>query len=81
MKSSQSSWRLLHSSKLTVKISSIFMAFLENMNFRQKKIEFVRSFFGRIVCLKKHYDFVWPLVYVATLKFLPSCKLTYAAGE
>ena len=35
MKSSQLIWRLLHSVKLTVKISSIFVAFLENMNFKK----------------------------------------------
>ena len=29
-------WRLLHSIKATVKISSIFVAFLENMNFTYK---------------------------------------------
>ena len=33
MKSSPSIWHLLHNVKLTVKISSIFVAFLENMNF------------------------------------------------
>ena len=33
MKSSQSIWQLIHTVKLTVKISSIFVAFLENMNF------------------------------------------------
>ena len=32
MKSSQSIWNLLHNVKLMVKISSIFVAFLENMN-------------------------------------------------
>ena len=32
-KSSPSIWRLLHNFKSTVKISSIFVAFLENMNF------------------------------------------------
>ena len=32
-KSSQSIWHLLHKDKSTVKISSIFVAFLENMNF------------------------------------------------
>ena len=34
MKSLLSIWRLLHSVKSTVKISSIFVAFLENMNFK-----------------------------------------------
>ena len=34
MKSSPSIWHLLHSVKSTVKISSIFVAFLENMNFK-----------------------------------------------
>ena len=34
MKSSLSIWHLLHSVKSTVKISSIFVAFLENMNFK-----------------------------------------------
>ena len=33
-----------------------------------KQKEFVRSFFGRIVGLKKHYDFVWPLVRQHTWK-------------
>ena len=33
MKSSVSIWHLLHSVKSTVKISSIFVAFLENMNY------------------------------------------------
>ena len=33
MKSSQSIWRLLHNVKLMVKILSIFVVFLENMNF------------------------------------------------
>ena len=32
-KSSPTIWHLLHNVKLTVKISSIFVAFLENMNF------------------------------------------------
>ena len=32
MKSSPSIWHLLHNVKLTVKILSIFVAFLENMN-------------------------------------------------
>ena len=32
-KSSLSIWHLLHNVKLTVKISSVFVAFLENMNF------------------------------------------------
>ena len=36
MKSSPSIWHLLHNVKLTVKISSIFVAFLENMNFKKK---------------------------------------------
>ena len=33
-KSSPSIWHLLHNIKSTVKISSIFVAFLENMNFK-----------------------------------------------
>ena len=33
MKSSPSIWHLLHNVKLTLKILSIFAAFLENMNF------------------------------------------------
>ena len=33
MKSSPLIWRLLHTVKLTVKILSIFVAFLENVNF------------------------------------------------
>ena len=33
MKSSPSIWHLLHNVKLTVKISSIFVVFLEHMNF------------------------------------------------
>ena len=33
MKSSPSIWHLLHNVKSTVNISSIFVAFLENMNF------------------------------------------------
>ena len=37
MKSSPSIWHLLRNVKLTVKISSIFVAFLENMNFNVKK--------------------------------------------
>ena len=36
MKSSPSIWHLLHYVKWTVKISSIFVAFLDNMNFIQK---------------------------------------------
>ena len=32
-KSSPSIWQLLHNAKLTMKISSIFVAFLENTNF------------------------------------------------
>ena len=32
-KSSPSIWQLLHNAKLTVKILSIFVAFLENTNF------------------------------------------------
>ena len=35
MKSSPSIWRLLHSVKSTVKISSIFVLFLENKNFTE----------------------------------------------
>ena len=37
MKSSPSIWRLLHNVKSAVKISSIFVAFLENMNFTEKQ--------------------------------------------
>ena len=37
MKSSQSIWHLLHTVKSTVKISTIFVAFLENLNFNSKK--------------------------------------------
>ena len=36
MKSSPSIWHLLHNVKFTLKISSIFVAFLENMNFNGK---------------------------------------------
>ena len=34
MKSSTQTWHLLHNVKSTVKISSIFVAFLENINFK-----------------------------------------------
>ena len=37
-KSSPSIWHLLHSVKLTVKISSTFVAFWENMNFKLKRV-------------------------------------------
>ena len=37
MKSTPSNWHLLHNVKLTVKILSIFVAFLENMNFMNKQ--------------------------------------------
>ena len=37
MKSTPSIWHLLHNVKLTVKILSIFVAFLENMNFQNSK--------------------------------------------
>ena len=36
MKSSRLIWRLLHNVKSTVKISSIFVTFLENINFKEK---------------------------------------------
>ena len=36
MKYSQSIWRLIHSVKSMVKISSTYVAFLENMNFTVK---------------------------------------------
>ena len=39
MKSSLTIWHLLHNVKLTVKILSIFVAFLENMNFNLKRVE------------------------------------------
>ena len=39
MKSSPSIWRLLHNVKSTVKITSIFVAFLENMNFKGDSVE------------------------------------------
>ena len=35
--SSPSIWQLLHNAKLTVKISSFFVAFLEDMNFKHKQ--------------------------------------------
>ena len=38
MKSLPSIWHLLHNVKSTVKISSIFVAFLENMNFSKPTI-------------------------------------------
>ena len=41
MKSSPSIWHLLHNVKFTLKISSIFVAFLENMNFN--KVDIVQS--------------------------------------
>ena len=50
MKSSPSIWRSLHSVKLTVKILSIFVAFSENVNFknRRMKIRIVKSnYWGR----------------------------------
>ena len=46
MKSSLSIWHLLHSVKLMVKISSIFVVFLENMNLTTMNAWYV-------VCLKK----------------------------
>ena len=39
MKSSPSIWHLLHNVKSTVKISSIFVAFFENMNFNNHSKE------------------------------------------
>ena len=38
MKSSPSIWHLLHNVKSMVKISSIFVAFLENMSFNNKNL-------------------------------------------
>ena len=38
-KSSPSIWHLLHSVKSTVKISSIFVASIENMNFKKQRIK------------------------------------------
>ena len=40
MKSSPSIWHLLHNVKSTVKISSNFVAFLENINFMWKNVTF-----------------------------------------
>ena len=45
MKSSPLIWHLLHNVKLTVKILSIFVAFLENINFNDQYRTF---FFSRI---------------------------------
>ena len=39
MKSSPSIWRLLHTVKLTVKIVSIYVTFLEKMNFKEKLLQ------------------------------------------
>ena len=47
-KSSPSIWHLLHNVKSTVKISSIFVAFLENMNFNS---QLQSSTFGKIPTL------------------------------
>ena len=38
MKSSPSIWHLLHNVKSTVKISSNFVAFLENINFKRLSV-------------------------------------------
>ena len=55
-KSSLSIWRLLHSVKSTVKISSIFVAFLENMNFKNKAIlQNGKSIFSNYVRIRIDY--------------------------
>ena len=46
-KSSPSIWHLLHNVKSTVKISSIFAAFLENMNFTNNRQNFNGKYTNR----------------------------------
>ena len=48
-KSSPWIWHLLHNVKLTVKISSIFVAFLENMNFNLTSFFAPKRFFLKLV--------------------------------
>ena len=51
MKSSPSIWHLLHNIKSTVKISSIFVDFLENMNFITPVIIFIKLSVVPAVCI------------------------------
>ena len=52
MKFNLTIWRLLHNFKLTVKILSIFVAFLENMNFNTflEKVSKLVNSHGSKVC-------------------------------
>ena len=54
MKSSPSIWHLLHNVKSTVKISSIFVAFLENMNF--KNLSLTK---GQLISKANSKVFIW----------------------
>ena len=54
MKSSPSTWHLLHNVKSTVKISSHFVAFLENINF--KSLFVIGSDISRLLPKYLHVD-------------------------
>ena len=57
MKSSQSIWRYVVTVKSMVKILSIFVAFLENMNFNKVRINLTSYFVNTVVNVHKQK---WP---------------------
>ena len=76
-KSSSSIWHLLHNVKLTVKISSNFVAFLENINFK-KVLKYFSTFWSHHLLIRLHAKMRKDLSFSNWVKSISSCKLVIA---